>query len=98
MMGLDRAAWIRYIALLLGSLLFVAVPLRHYSVILAGASDFRTVYSSARCLLDGCNPYSAAAIKRPLLRRMGGWVLNPRLVRERGDRSTRTIHQVRWLW
>src|ERR1700722_6612416 len=72
MMGLDRAAWIRYICILLGGLLFVAVPLRHYGMIRGGASDFRTVYSSARCLLEGCNPYSPEAIKEAFAKKNGG--------------------------
>jgi hypothetical protein len=71
MNGSDRAAWIRRISLIVASFLFVAVPLRHYSIILAGASDFRTIYSSARCLMTGCNPYLSTDIKQAFIEKNG---------------------------
>ncbi len=59
-----KPSTVRTICLILGSLIFVLIPMRQFSDVLSGARDFRTVYGSSRCLIYGCNPYDPTQIKQ----------------------------------
>ena len=41
----------------LGAIIFLSVPVLRFNLIALKAVDFKTVYSSAKCLKDGCDPY-----------------------------------------
>ncbi len=45
-----------------GCLIFLFVPLRHFHETLLRGVDFKTVYSSSKCLLDRCDPYDSPAL------------------------------------
>jgi hypothetical protein len=48
----------------LGCLIFLALPFQFLVMHHWEANDFMTVYSSARCLVTGCDPYSDTQIKQ----------------------------------
>lgn len=55
------------VALLIGQLVYLLVPAVRFSRLVHESTDFRVVYSSAKCLLDHCKPYDAADMRRVYL-------------------------------
>jgi Glycosyltransferase family 87 len=62
---------ISWVVVCLGCILFCIIPNLHFRSNALHAVDYKTVYSSARCLPDGCNPYDSAQIDQAY-RRGGG--------------------------
>ncbi|MGD0892938.1 MAG: glycosyltransferase family 87 protein [Terracidiphilus sp.] len=58
-------------AFLLGTLLFLLIPLRGFSGLIHESSDFAIVYSSSKCLIDSCNPYDSADTHREYIKSEG---------------------------
>jgi hypothetical protein len=59
------------VALLLGTLLFLYIPVRGFSGLIHESSDFAIVYSSSKCLIDRCNPYDSADMHREYIKSEG---------------------------
>jgi Glycosyltransferase family 87 len=58
-------------AVALGALTFLLVPIRHFHAIVLQGVDFKTVYSSSKCLLDACDPYDSVALLQEYRRGQG---------------------------
>ena len=51
-----------YLIFMLGALVFLLIPALHFHAIVYQVPDFKTVYSSSKCLIDECDPYDPAAL------------------------------------
>ena len=51
-----------YSILMLCALAFLVVPVLQFHTIYYQVPDFKTVYSSSKCLVDQCDPYDSAAL------------------------------------
>ena len=61
-----RLRWFSLVLVFAGCVLFAVRGYRDQRTTLQ-SFDFKPVYSGARCLLDGCDPYSSPAIEREFL-------------------------------
>jgi len=59
------------ICVVLGILTFLFVAALHLQTILLKGVDFKTVYSSSKCLLDQCNPYDSADLLQEYIKGHG---------------------------
>ena len=59
------------ICVFLGILTFLFVAALHFQDIILRGVDFKTVYSSSKCLLDGCNPYDSADLLKEYIKGHG---------------------------
>jgi hypothetical protein len=51
-------------AVAVGALIFLLLPALRYQRIVLSAIDFKAVYSSSKCVLDGCDPYDSNNLLR----------------------------------
>jgi hypothetical protein len=59
------------ICVLLGISVFLLIAAFHPKTIILKGVDFKTVYSSSKCLLDRCNPYDSADLRREYVKGHG---------------------------
>jgi len=70
-----RSFRLGWLAVFLGCFLFCLIPNLHFNSNALHAVDYKTVYSSTKCLLDHCNPYDSQQIEQAY--RRGGGDVSP---------------------
>jgi hypothetical protein len=59
------------ICVFLGALCFLSISALHLQTAILNGVDFKTVYSSSKCLLDGCNPYDSTDLLKEYIKGNG---------------------------
>jgi Glycosyltransferase family 87 len=59
------------VCVILGILVFLLIAAFHPKTVILQGVDFKTVYSSSKCLLDRCNPYDSADLRREYVKGHG---------------------------